>query len=109
MTPGGLLRVNTYFYTLATCFGYVIAILRPTLTVELALDAALSGMKYLLFASVIKLTKIVLKHNYFHFNDNIYIQTEGLAMGPPPQQHSPKYTYNIWNTRPSSMHYCNTK
>jgi hypothetical protein len=40
---------------LATCFGYVIAIIRPTRTVELALDAALSGTKNLLFASIIKI------------------------------------------------------
>jgi hypothetical protein len=49
-----LIHFNTYFIILATCFGYVIAILRPTRTVELSLDAALSGMKHLLFASIIK-------------------------------------------------------
>jgi hypothetical protein len=40
-----LIHFNTNFIILATCFGYVIAIIRPTRTVELALDAALSGMK----------------------------------------------------------------
>jgi hypothetical protein len=40
---------------MATCFSYVLAILRPTRTVGLALDAALLGMKHLLFASIIKL------------------------------------------------------
>jgi hypothetical protein len=32
---------------------------------------------------IIKLTKTILKQNYFQFNDDIYIQTEGLAMGTP--------------------------
>jgi hypothetical protein len=32
---------------------------------------------------IIKLTKTILKQNYFQFNDDIYIQTEGLAMGAP--------------------------
>jgi hypothetical protein len=33
-----LIHFNTYFIILATCFGYVIAIMRPTRTVELARD-----------------------------------------------------------------------
>jgi hypothetical protein len=49
-----LTHFNTYFIILVTCFGYVITIIRPTQTVELALDAALSGMKHLLFTSIIK-------------------------------------------------------
>jgi hypothetical protein len=60
-----LIHVNTYFSTVATCFGYTIAILRLTQTVELALDAALSGMKHLLFASIIKTyLKAVVKYWY---------------------------------------------
>jgi hypothetical protein len=60
-----LVHFNTYFIILATCFGYVIAIIRPTRTVELALDAALSGMKHLLFASIIKIyLKAVIKYWY---------------------------------------------
>jgi hypothetical protein len=35
-------------------FRLIVAIIRPTRTVELALDAALSGMKHLLFVSIIK-------------------------------------------------------
>jgi amino acid permease len=53
-----LINFNTYTIILATYFGYVIAIIRLVRTVELALDAALSGMKHLLFASI---TKIYLK------------------------------------------------
>jgi hypothetical protein len=49
-----LMHFNIHFSTLATCFGYVLAILRPTRTVGLALDAALSAMKHLLFASIVK-------------------------------------------------------
>jgi hypothetical protein len=52
-----LIHFNTYFIIPATCFGYVIAIIRPTRTVVLALDAARSGMKHLLFASIIKFFK----------------------------------------------------
>jgi hypothetical protein len=59
------IHFNTYFIIMATCFGYVIAIIRPTQTVELALDAALSGMKHLLFASIIKIyLKAVIKYWY---------------------------------------------
>jgi hypothetical protein len=50
-----LIHFNKYFIILATCFGYVIAIIRLIQTVELALDAALSGMKHLMFASIIKI------------------------------------------------------
>jgi hypothetical protein len=58
-----LIHFNTYFIILATCFGYVIAIIRPTRTGELALDAAISGMKHLFFASIIinLLTKLQLQ------------------------------------------------
>jgi hypothetical protein len=60
-----LIHFNTYFIILATCFGYVIAIRRPTLTVELALDDAFKGMKHLLFVSIIKIyLKVVIKYWY---------------------------------------------
>jgi hypothetical protein len=60
-----LIHFNTYFIILAPCFGYVIDIIRPTRTVELALDAALSGMKHLLFTSIIKMYfKAVIKYWY---------------------------------------------
>jgi hypothetical protein len=64
-TPCILIHFNTYFIILATCFGYIIAIIRPTRTVELALDASLSGMKHLLFVSIIKIyLKAVIKYWY---------------------------------------------
>jgi hypothetical protein len=44
-----LIHFNTYFIILATCFGYVISIIRPTRTVELALDAALFRYEALQF------------------------------------------------------------
>jgi hypothetical protein len=60
-----LIHFNTWFIILAICFGYVIAIIRPTQTVELALDDALSGMKHLLFTSIIKIyLKAVIKYWY---------------------------------------------
>jgi hypothetical protein len=59
-----LIHFNAYFIILATCFGYVIAIIRPTRTVELALDAALSGMKHLLFASIIKIKKCGIQREF---------------------------------------------
>jgi hypothetical protein len=60
-----LIHFNTYYIILATYFGYVIAIIRPTRTVELALYATLSGMKHLLFASIIKMyLKSVIKYWY---------------------------------------------
>jgi hypothetical protein len=60
-----LIHFNAYFIILATCFGYVIAIIRSTQTVELALDVALSGMKHLLFTSIIKIyLKAVIKYWY---------------------------------------------
>jgi hypothetical protein len=30
---------------------------------------------------IIKLTEVILKQNYFQFNDNVYTQTKGLTMG----------------------------
>jgi hypothetical protein len=60
-----LIHFNTYFIIPATCFGYVIAIIRPNRTDELALDAARSGMKHLLFASIINMyLKAVIKYWY---------------------------------------------
>jgi hypothetical protein len=32
---------------------------------------------------IIKIMEVILKQNYFQFNDNIYTQTKGLAMGAP--------------------------
>jgi hypothetical protein len=60
-----LIHFNTYFIKLATCFGYIMTIIRPTRTVKLALDAARSGMKHLLFTPIIKIyLKGVIKYWY---------------------------------------------
>jgi hypothetical protein len=53
---------------------------------------------------IIKLTKVILRQNYFKFNDSIYTQTKGLARGPPTHPFFPKYTYNIWNILLSSLY-----
>lgn len=34
-------------------------------------------------SEIVELTQICMKQNYFKFNDKIYLQTEGLAMGSP--------------------------
>jgi hypothetical protein len=68
-----LIHFNTYFIILATCFGYVIAIIRPTRTVELAL----TGIKHLLFASIIKIyLKAVIK--YWHLLTAICYEPQGI-------------------------------
>jgi hypothetical protein len=58
---------------------------------------------------IIKLMKFILKQNYFQFNDSIYTQTKGLAMGAPPQQFFPKYTYSTWSILLSSTYQSNKK
>jgi hypothetical protein len=56
-----LIHFNTYFIILATCFGYVIAIIRPTRTVELALDAALPDDGYDVAVTCRQYNKVCIK------------------------------------------------
>jgi hypothetical protein len=43
---------------------------------------------------LIDIIRTTLKQNYLEFNQQYYKQTEGLAMGAPHPQYSPKHTYN---------------
>jgi len=49
---------------------------------------------------IMKITHILIKQNYFQFQDTLYIQEEGLAMGAPTSSiFSEIYLQHIENTK----------
>jgi hypothetical protein len=41
------------------------------------------------------LVEVILNQNYFQYNDELYIQNDGLAMGAPTSSIFAKYLFNI--------------